>query len=342
MDFKKTWKKKDNRDYQQELTDKFILRLQEAEQNLDKGLKWEKPFFTCNELPINYNTKEKYKGGNIITLLSAEYPDPRWLTFNQMLEISKKLETPLKLKKGSKAEYIMKVVPSYEKNIDGTTKKDANGILVPLLNADGKKKIGYKYYPVFNASCVEGLEPYLKLDKSDVKPFEIIELLSKALQEKTELKIEHTSKSAAFYSPKHHMVHMPDIEYFKSSNDYSDVLLHEFGHSTGPALGRNLTGKFGTLDYAKEELVAELISSFMSIELGIPHNPSSHENHSAYLKSWISVLKNDKTLITKASNQASKATQYQIDHFNAYTIEQNLINTTIEQPELSNKKRMKM
>jgi len=118
------------------------------------------------------------------------------------------------------------------------------------------------------------------------------------------------------------MVHMPSPEYFKSASTYSDTLLHEFGHSTGPALGRKMGNGFGTPDYAKEELIAELTSSFMSIELGIPHNPSSHENHVAYLKSWIGALENDKTLISKASNQASKATEYQIGHFNTYQVEQ--------------------
>jgi len=75
---------------------------------------------------------------------------------------------------------------------------------------------------------------------------------------------------------------------------------------------------FGTTEYAKEELIAELTSSFMAVELGIPHNPSSHENHAAYLKSWLSALQADKTLITKAANQASKATEYQIEHLEAY------------------------
>jgi antirestriction protein ArdC len=58
--------------------------------------------------------------------------------------------------------------------------------------------------------------------------------------------------------------------------------------------------------------------------LAIPHNPSSHENHAAYLKSWLSALKDDKTLITKAANQASKATEFQMEHLNAYKLTQEL------------------
>jgi antirestriction protein ArdC len=74
------------------------------------------------------------------------------------------------------------------------------------------------------------------------------------------------------------------------------------------------------------KLIAELTSSFMAVELAIPHNPSSHENHAAYLKSWLSALQDDKTLITKAANQASKATEYQMEHLEAYKMSLELKN----------------
>ena len=67
----------EKKDYQQELTNKFIARIEEIIANEEKGIKWEKPFFSCNELPYNYLTKDKYSGGNIIGLLSEEYADPR-------------------------------------------------------------------------------------------------------------------------------------------------------------------------------------------------------------------------------------------------------------------------
>ena len=114
---------------------------------------------------------------------------------------------------------------------------------------------------------------------------------------------------------------MPLPEKFKSSGAYMDTLLHEFGHATGPALGRDMSGDKNSASYAKEELVAELSSIFMSAELGIPHDPKLHENHAAYMKSWLSALKNDKNFIFSAAQKASKATEYQMGHLEAYRLE---------------------
>lgn len=316
---KKEYAKTEERDYQQELTNKFIARIEEAIACEEQGLKWEKPFFSCNEWPRNALTGEKYHGSNVATLMTEEFSDPRWMTFVQMQELSKAMETPLHIKKGSKASYIMKVVPAYQKDSDGNVLKNSDGKALPVLDEKGNPKIGFKWYPVFNASQIEGMPPYIQASK-EVKPVEEIELLSKALQERTDLKVEHSGVSRAYYSSAKHLVHMPEPGLFKSSEAYADTLLHEFGHSTGPALGRKMGNGFGTSEYAKEELIAELTSSFMAVELGIPHNPSSHENHAAYLRSWLSALKDDKTLITKAANQASKATEYQIEHLEAYKL----------------------
>lgn len=317
MVYKKNFEKREERDYQQEITDKYIKRIEEIIENEEKGLKWEKPFFTCSEWPVNGVTGEKYRGGNVVNLISEEQSDPRWATFNQIQDLAKQLDKPLKIIKGSKASHIMKVVPSYQKDDSGNVLKDGEGNPVPVFGEDGKPKIGFKWYPVFNFSQVEGIEPYLKPNK-EVKPFETVELLSKALQERTGLTVEHSKRTEAFYSSAKHLVHMPEPQYFKSSEAYADTFLHEAGHSTGPALGRKMGNGFGSEDYAKEELVAELSSAYMAMELGIPHNPNSHENHILYMKSWLGVLKDDKTFIMKASAQASKATEYQIDHINAY------------------------
>jgi len=326
MVYKKNYEKTEARDYQQELTDKFIARIEEAISCEEKGLKWEKPFLTCNEWPRNALSGEKYRGGNVATLMMAEYSDPRWLTFNQMQELSRQLDKPLKIIKNSKAEFIMKVVPTYQRGEDGNVVKDSNNMPIPVEDENGNKKIGFKFYAVFNASCVEGMEPYITPNK-DVKPYMTVEMLSQALQERDGLKVEYSNRGA-FYSPSQHLVNIPKIETFKSSEAYADTVLHEFGHATSKSLGRDLKGlSSDKISYSREELLAELTSCFMSVELGIPHNPANHENHAAYLKSWLSVLKDDKTFITKASAGASKATEFLVGHLEAYKLELEQKNT---------------
>jgi antirestriction protein ArdC len=309
--------KKPERDYQQELTDKFIARIEEALASEEKGLKWDKPFVFSPEWPRNSFTGERYRGSNVAILMTEEFADPRWITFNQMQTLSKQTKTPLKLTKGSKASYIQKVIPAYEKDEEGNIKKDANGVAIPVRDENGKEKISFRYYPIFNCSQIEGIEPYVKPTRQ-IAPIEEVELLSEALQDRTGLTVEHTDQMMPYYAPGKHLVNMPHRHHFKSSEMYAAVLGHELGHSTGPALGRKIDGGFGSESYAKEELVAELTSSFMAVELGIKHNLAMHENIAAYLKSWLQVLKNDKTFIAKAAGQAGKAVDYQMEHLNAY------------------------
>jgi len=103
-----------------------------------------------------------------------------------------------------------------------------------------------------------------------------------------------------------HKITMPRKDRFVPGA-YYDTLMHEIGHSTGPALGRDLSGKFGSASYAFEELVAELSSMFMAAQLGIPHDPATHENHAAYMKSWATAMKADKNMILKLPPKLNKA-----------------------------------
>jgi putative DNA primase/helicase len=61
------------------------------------------------------------------------------------------------------------------------------------------------------------------------------------------------------------------------------------------------------VNYAKEELRAELASLFLAAQRGIPHDP---EHHAAYVSSWIGVLKRDKNEIFRAAHDASAAADF--------------------------------
>lgn len=325
MAYNKTKSQTEQKDYQVETTNRYIKRLEEIEQQLDKGLKWEQPIFKCNEWPINGYTGERYRGGNVGILISAEKPDARWFTFNQIQEINKERQKQgldnLQIQKGSKAEYIMRVVPVYEKDEQGNIKKDEQGNYKKVVDENGNEKIGFKFFPLFNGADIKGLEPYIK-PNLDVEPAKAVEMLSKALQEKDGLTVEHTNGGTPHYQPSTHKVGMPKPEFFKSTEHYNDTLAHELAHSTSKTLGRDVNHSFGSKGYAFEELVAEMTSSFMAIELGLKHDPSQHENQILYVKSWLQALSNDKTMIFRASNQASKATEFQMSKLNEYKLEQ--------------------
>ena len=311
--FSKILKDDSIKDYHQELTNKLIERIEESKASLEKGLAWEKPWFTCKVLPFNPATGTKYSGINVISLMTAGFDDPRFFTYRNVKDLAEKTGNEIHVKKGAKGIPVFKAVQiTIQDKKDGAEESIENGV---------KSFWTMKYAgTVFNASQIEGIEPYFKREV-DFNPIEEVELLSKALQERTKLEIVHSEVGQAYYNQAAHKVHMPNRDKFKSVEGYYDTLLHEFGHSTGPALGRDLSNGKNSSSYAKEELVAELSSVFMSAELGIPHNPSTHENQAAYLDSWLKQLKSDKNFIFQAASKASKANEYQMEHLREHKIE---------------------
>lgn len=305
------------KDHQLELTQKIIESMEHA-----KKLNWERPWFVCNELPFNPVTGTKYKGINIVSLMTARFDDPRFLTYKNVEELANKTGNDIHVKKGAKGIPVFKAVQvMFNDKSSGEVDSEEEG---------GTKSFWRMKYAgtVFNASQIEGIEPYVKREKA-VGSHEEFDHLVEALKAKTNLKVDHSELGRAYYSPSEHLVHMPNKERFKSLEAYMDTALHEFGHSTGPALGRDMIGGKETASYAKEELVAELSSVFMAAEIGVNHDIRRHENHAAYLDSWLQALKNDKTLIFSAAQKASKATEYQMGHLETYKQENGLAKSTI-------------
>ena len=91
--------------------------------------------------------------------------------------------------------------------------------------------------------------------------------------------------------------------------EFYGTALHELGHWTGhpSRLNRSLGGGYGSANYAREELRAEIASWMISRETGIPHNPG---NHAAYIKSWIKAIKNDYRELRMACRDAEAIVGY--------------------------------
>jgi antirestriction protein ArdC len=101
---------------------------------------------------------------------------------------------------------------------------------------------------------------------------------------------------------------VPPQRAFHAPINYYRTALHELTHATGHAkrLGRQLLNPFGSKDYAREELVAEMGSAFLCAALGI--EPAVR--HADYIGSWLEVLREDSRAIFRAASQASKAAEW--------------------------------
>ena len=108
------------------------------------------------------------------------------------------------------------------------------------------------------------------------------------------------------------LVFFPPQTAFNDSTGYYSMLLHELAHWTGheTRLKRFFSWSKSTEDYAREELVAEIASMFLSVETGLPQTDKHFENHASYVASWISLLESDSSAIFMASIEAKKATDF--------------------------------
>ena len=187
--------------------------------------------------------------------------------------------------------------------------EDAQG--EPVLNDDGspmsKNILMEKLFTVFHASQVEGIDAY---NPASINAVESSEKAEKIIKD-SGADIRHKG-FRAFYRPSEDFIQIPPMMYFTDTAGYYATILHELVHWTGhkSRLDRDKCGKYGSPSYAREELVAEIGSIFVSAETGIPQTEEHFENHAAYVGSWISLLASDNNAIFKAASDANKAAEF--------------------------------
>ena len=128
----------------------------------------------------------------------------------------------------------------------------------------------------------------------------------------TGLKLNFGGNQPAYYL-RTDEIRIPVAADFHSLEDFHGTLLHEAAHASGhpKRLARlHLDARFGSPEYAREELRAELASAMMSGLVGLPPGPSMIESHAAYLSHWLGVLRSDKGEIFKAAADAQKICNY--------------------------------
>jgi antirestriction protein ArdC len=237
-----------------------------------------------------------YNGINILMLWSAAldngYAAPYWLTYKQTKDLG------AQVRKGERSSLVVyaNTFTRTEENTDGEQEEHK----IPFL----------KSYSVFNAEQIDGLpEHYTALAEPVIDPVQRIEHADRFFAN-TGADIRHGG-NRAFYQISSDFIQMPLFEAFRDAESYIATLSHETTHWTRhpSRLDRDFgRKKFGDEGYAREELVAELGSAFLSADIGI--TPEIRDDHAAYIGSWLKVLKEDKRAIFQAAAHATRAVDY--------------------------------
>jgi len=240
-------------------------------------------------MPHNAATGRAYSGINVFLLSMAGLAfdnDPRWITYNQAKAAGGNV------KAGEKSPCIVTYMGQATKEQDNGTDKTFRFL---------------KFFSVFHVSQCENLDP-AKLSKLLPESERKLPENAAELIDALGARVLH-GHAMPCYSPALDHIEMPDAESFTSEAAHFATLTHELTHWTGAGhrCKRDQSGRFGSKEYAFEELVAELGSAILCAEYGIDNVDS---RSAAYIGSWLEKLEKDEKFIFDAMRLAKKALDF--------------------------------
>jgi antirestriction protein ArdC len=266
-------------------------------------LPWRCPWLNDKNagFPCNAFSKRRYGGVNPLLLsLHAHrhgFQSKHWGTFPQWEKAGGRvMRRPTDVPKGQWGCRIIfwKPVSTTKTNDGGENVEETYCIL--------------RQYTVFNVDQVRGDFDHLRVghaiptENHDVVFEQADELIANSGAD-----VRHGG-NRALYSPQDDYIQLPFKHQFVGGSYYESAF-HEFVHWTQAPQRLNTGVSTTKVEYAFNELVAEIGSCFVCMEQGIPLTETLG-NHVSYLKHWLVALQNDHAFIFKASTQASKSADY--------------------------------
>jgi antirestriction protein ArdC len=265
---------------------------------------WRRPWDVAKAggpmMPYNAATGAHYRGIN--TLLLGMSPlafltcDPRWATYKQAAERG------WQVRKGSRGTpgFFYKKIEVNDRDGGDDDRK-----VIPLLRS----------FTLFHASQIEGIPPYVApgIEEAPWREPEAAAIIARNSRA-----IIRVGGDRAFYSPSTDHIQMPPTAAFRSPAAYASVLMHETSHWSGhkERLDRDLSGRFGSHDYAREELRAELAQVMICSQIGL--EDCDFTNGAAYIAEWLGKLRNDKKEVFRAASDAQRIAGYLLAFHPAY------------------------
>lgn len=254
--------------------------------------------------PQNPLSNVQYKGGNrmrlMATVIENGYTDPRWATARQYAE------NGYRIKKGEHGVLCEKWIFEKQKRVENEG-ADQEYETVQLTHPQ------VRYFRVFNAEQVQDFPKYSPV----AAPAPDMDILIDRIIDTSECPIHEIAQDRSFYSPASDEIFLPLRSTFKDQTSFAKTLIHEMSHSTGHPfrLNRKISGPFGSEEYAKEELRAEIGALFTETDLGISLTGEHYEDHSDYLRSWISVIENDYNEFFRACTDAERISERLVGNY---------------------------
>lgn len=273
----------------QVITDRIIAELENG------TVPWRKPWRSVGGFrPTSLSSGKPYQGINELMLsvgaMADGYSSIYWGTYKQISERGGQIR---------KGERHTKVV--LWKTVKDKTDPEKTFRFMRLFNVFNVEQADWEDGKMPQEPVVEGLE--------DFTPLEAAERIADGMPQRPMVK---HGGDRAYYSPNLDYVQMPNSNTFDNPEAYYSTLFHELVHSTGhkSRVGREgieAFAGFGSENYSREELIAEMGAAYLCAEAGI--EPRVEQN-AAYIASWLKVLQNDKKMVVAAASGAGKAADF--------------------------------
>lgn len=275
----------------QMVTDRIIAELEQGK------IPWQKPWTGRGDGAWNRVSGRPYSYLNQMLLgKPGEY-----LTYKQCTEAGGKVR---KGEKSSVCVFWKQIKVEEEKDGEKKTR------LVPML----------RYYNVFHIDQCEGIEQKHHRDGEPMPdktfdPIDDAEVVLDSYLSREGIKLQNVEGDKACYRPGFDDIILPLRNQFQLAAEYYSTAYHEAVHSTGhqSRLNRIKSTHFGSGEYSKEELVAEMGSAMSLNRLGI-ETDHSFKNSAAYIQSWLGTLRADNKAIVYAAGRAEKAVDLIFGH----------------------------
>jgi len=281
------------RDHYQEVTDRIIAALEAGTPPWRRP--WDPDKAGGPAMPRNAVTGQRYRGINVLTLgmsaLAFSSGDPRWATYKQAEDRGWQVR---KGERGTTGYFFKRL----EVRDDSRPEDDEDTVKrIPLLRA----------FSLFHASQIDGIPDFVPptIEEAPWRAPEAAEIILA-----NSGAVVRIGGEKAFYSPSTDHIQMPPQGAFATVEGFCGTLVHELGHWTGAEsrLNRDLRNRFGSHDYAREELRAEIGQMMVCGELGIADCDFS--NNAAYVASWLEKLHSDRKEIFRAAADAQRIADY--------------------------------
>lgn len=273
-------------DVYQIITDRILAML-------DAGVNpWRKPWrAAAYKPPQNLLSRRPYRGINVILLGLSPYASPYWMSYRQTLQAGGHV------KKGEKSSLAVFWKLFDKADQTDPTKRER----IPVL----------RYYNVFNVEQTEGVEyPKAEVPTFTHDPIAEAERIAHAMPQPPT--ITNADEARAFYRAETDTVNVPPLVRFEKAAEYYSTLFHELTHATAhpSRLNRKTEGPqgFGSANYGREELIAEMGSAYLCGKAGILDETA--DNTAAYLDGWRALIKADRRAVVLAAAAAQKAVDY--------------------------------